>query len=303
MSNENSLKMIDKIMSDFISELGYSVADEMFLHVSSGKKLRSKLLLSIAGDSDNSLKICAIIELIHLASLLHDDVIDDADTRRGKPSINALFGTKDAVMLGDILYSKAFYELSKIGTQISSIISDAVVKLSIGELMDVRLGESFNDDSKKYMQMIYYKTAILIEATARCGAILAGYDENKFGLYGKNLGLAFQIIDDVLDITQDSIKLGKPSLNDYKEGKTTLPYIHLYENLNKDDKEILRSYHLKELDDNQKAWIKQKFTEFKSIEISIQNAKNLGKEAIEAISEYENEKLKEIIVSMIDREF
>ena len=107
------MEKIDLIMKNFIAELGYEPANAMFALINSGKKLRSKLLLKIAGESEQSLKICAIIELIHLASLLHDDVIDDANTRRGSPSINASFGTKNAVMLGDILYSKGFYELSK----------------------------------------------------------------------------------------------------------------------------------------------------------------------------------------------
>ena len=148
------MEKIDEIMKNFIDELGFAGASEMFGRISSGKKLRSKLVLKIAPQNEQTLRLCAIIELIHLASLLHDDVIDEATTRRGKASVNAIFGAKNAVMLGDILYSKGFYELSKLDPQIARIISDAVSKLSIGELMDVRLGENFNPNREKYMDMI-----------------------------------------------------------------------------------------------------------------------------------------------------
>lgn len=294
---------IDEIMSKFISELGYKEAFEMFLKISSGKKLRSKLLLKIAGESEISLKLCAIIELIHLASLLHDDVIDEANIRRGKPSINALFGSKNSVMLGDILYSKAYFELTKFDPSIAAIISDAVSKLSIGEMMDVKMAENFNENEQEYLKMIYYKTAVLIEATAICGAKLAGKDSEKFGIYGKNLGLAFQIVDDILDITQDEKTLGKPALNDFVEGKTTLPYIYLYKSLDEAGKTKLRSLWAKKLNADEISWLKEKFDKTDSLSKAISEAKRLGAEAIEAIREYKNAELEGIIKSMIDREF
>ncbi|MCD8212547.1 MAG: polyprenyl synthetase family protein [Campylobacter sp.] len=294
---------IDNLMINFIKELGYERALEMFSRVSSGKKLRSKLLVKIAGENEQSLTLCAIIELIHLASLLHDDVIDDANTRRGKPSINALFGVKNSIMLGDIFYSKGFFELAKFPVNIARTVSDAVSKLSIGELMDVDLGEKFNDDKQKYMNMIYYKTAVLIEATAACGAILVGFDEAKFRTYGKNLGLAFQIIDDVLDITQSGDILGKPAMNDYKEGKTTLPYLYLYEALDGNGKKLLKSLHAKELSEEQSLWLRENFAKFGCIQKAIGEAKKLCDEAICAVSEYKNKELENIIKSVIDREF
>ena len=298
-----NLEKIDFFMREFIAEFGCDEALKMFDELSSGKKLRSKLLLNIAGINENSLKLCAIIELIQAASLLHDDVIDESDTRRGKPSINATYGSKNAVMLGDILYSKAFFELTKFDKFIAGCISESVAKLSVGELIDVKMGESFNDDEKKYLNMIYLKTAALIESSAMSGAFLAGLDTNKFGEYGKNLGIAFQIIDDILDITQDSIKLGKPALNDFKEGKTTLPYIYLYENLQVNDKEKLKSLFKKELNSQESAWIKAKFGEFKIIEKCVNLAKNYGEKALQSVSEFENEKLNEIVLNMINREF
>ena len=297
------MEKIDLIMKNFIAELGYEPANVMFARINSGKKLRSKLLLKIAGESEQSLKICAIIELIHLASLLHDDVIDDAGTRRGSPSINASFGAKNAVMLGDILYSKGFYELSKFPHEIAGEISGAVSKLSVGEMMDVDLSAKFNEDKSAYETMIYYKTAVLIEAAAAVGAILAGLDARNFKIYGKNLGLAFQIIDDILDVTQDAATLGKPNFSDFKEGKTTLPYIYLYESLNEADKEELKSLFKKDLSEAEQGWVKAKMNEKGAIKKSIEAAKNLGEQAIKSVEKFNVDGLESIVKSMIDREF
>jgi len=297
------MEKIDLIMKNFIAELGYEPANAMFAQINSGKKLRSKLLLKIAGQSEQSLKICAIIELIHLASLLHDDVIDDAGTRRGSPSINASFGAKNAVMLGDILYSKGFYELSKFSHEIAGEISGAVSKLSIGEMMDVDLSAKFNEDKSAYETMIYYKTAVLIEAAAAVGAMLAGLDARNFKIYGKNLGLAFQIIDDILDVTQDAATLGKPNFSDFKEGKTTLPYIYLYESLNEADKEKLKSLFKKDLSEAERGWVRVKMNETGAIKKSIEAAKNLGEQAIKSVEKFNVDGLENIVKSMIDREF
>ncbi|HHP0338373.1 TPA: polyprenyl synthetase family protein [Campylobacter lari subsp. concheus] len=297
------MQKIDQYMHEFLSELNYKPILTMSSKLQGGKKLRSKLLLKIAGESDISYKICAIIELIHAASLLHDDVIDEAKLRRGVKSINAQFGAKNAIMLGDILYSKAFYELSLIDLKLAKIISNAVVMLSVGELMDVNLSETFNTDKKAYLQMIYNKTAILIEASARCGAILADLNEDDFAEYGKNLGLAFQIVDDILDIKGDEQTLGKPAMNDFKEGKTTLAYMYLYEKLNPQDQEILKSYYKKDLSVDELAWIKNKMQGYEIFNQVNQELNTYANNALKAIAKYNIKDLEDIIKSMIEREF
>ncbi len=297
------MNKIDSLIYDFICEFNYKPLISMFENINSGKKLRSKLLLEIAGENEKTLNLCAIIELIHMASLLHDDVIDQSDLRRGKPSINAVFGSKNAIMMGDILYSKGYFELCNFDKFIQKTISKAVSHLSLGELMDVKMSENFNHNKNEYMKMIYYKTAILIEATAICGAFLSGFNTEKFAIYGKNLGLAFQIIDDILDITQDSKTLGKPELSDFKDGKTTLPYIYLYDSLNLSNKEKLKSLFKKELIGDEVLWIKDMFKEYEIVEKCIREAKNLGAQALDSIKEYNNENLIHIVNNMIDREF
>ncbi len=296
------LEQVESLMYTYVSEVD-SYALTLYERVPKGKRLRAKLILKIAGDTPKAQKLAAVVELIHAASLLHDDVIDDAMTRRGTPSINATHDSKTAVMLGDILYSKAFFELNSFTPSIAQIISDAVTKLSAGELLDVEYSKSLQLDEEKYFDMIYKKTAVLIEATAAAAAELVGKNSEQFSLYGKNLGLAFQIIDDVLDITMDSEKLGKPALADFKEGKTTLPYIYLYETLDKNSIQQLNALYQKSLTSEEAVWLKVKMQESGAVLKSIQLAQTLGKEALSAISDEKNESLERVIKDMIDREF
>ena len=297
------LKAVERKIEQFIDELDDKNVKELYLKLPQGKRLRAKLILKIAGVNIMSIKTASIVEMIHLASLLHDDVIDDAFVRRKKPSINAMYGNKVAIMLGDILYSKGFFELNNISPVVSKIVSNAVISLSLGELNDVSLSDNFNLDRDKYIKMIYQKTASLMEASAGVGAYLANKRVDDYMLYGKNLGLAFQMIDDILDITSDSDTLGKPALHDFEEGKTTLPYIYLYDKLGEKDKQILKSLHKKVLDKNQELWIKDKMREFKIIEKSYAEAKVLVEEAIGLMSSKGENDLTNIAKAMIERDF
>jgi len=296
------LKLVEKKIQNYIEDLRDRRAKELYSNLPLGKRLRAKLILKIAGSTREAIDLAAIIEMIHVASLLHDDVIDDADTRRGVASINAIEGNKTAIMLGDILYSKAFFELTKFNQDISKVVSNAVTLLSIGEMMDVELTKSFNTEIDLYLDMIYKKTASLIEASAKSAAILANKDSNSYALYGKNLGLAFQIVDDILDIISDSKTLGKPSMNDFKEGKTTLPYIYLYNSLNEKDKKRLLLMFKKDLNEDEKAWIKNMMIKTNAIKRSREFAKRLGYKALEVIDK-ESIELKEIMKNLIDREY
>ena len=296
------LENVESLMQQYVADVD-TYAATLYEQVPRGKRLRAKLILKIAAESDSAQRLAAIVELIHAASLLHDDVIDDATTRRGTPSVNATHDSKTAVMLGDILYSRAFFELSTFPEYISRKISDAVTKLSAGELLDVEYSKALQLDEAKYFDMIYKKTAVLIEATAASAAFLAGKDTAAFGTYGKNLGLAFQIIDDVLDITSDSQKLGKPALADFKEGKTTLPYIYLFEVLNAEDRERLKGLYQKTLDADEANWLRQKMQESGAVMRAVSLAQSLGREALEAIAHERNSALEKVITDMIEREF
>ncbi len=268
--------------------------------IKKGKGIRGKLITIINPDAE---KLAAIVEGIHLASLLHDDVIDGADIRRGVKSINAKYGDFTAIMLGDIIYSTCFYDLVDFDKEVAKIISNAVRLLSEGELEDVRLSENINLDKDKYMQMIYKKTASLIEASCKASAYLRGYDKDKFALYGKNLGLAFQIVDDILDIIQDEKTLGKPAMHDYYEGKTTLPFIYLFEKVNNEEKDNLLKLYKKKLSNEERDWIKSLMRKYKIIDKCYLEAKGLIEEAKNSIKEYNLPKLEEIANKVIERKY
>ena len=297
------LSAVERKIEQFIAELNDKEVSGLYAQLPNGKRLRAKLILKIAGSNLSVVKTAAIVEMIHAASLLHDDVIDDAYSRRSKPSLNALYGNKTAIMLGDILYSKGFLELNNIGPDVAKVISNAVVQLSLGELKDVSLSKTFNLDKDVYLEMIYQKTASLMEASAGAAALLAGKSKDAYMTYGRNLGIAFQMIDDLLDITADAATLGKPALHDFEEGKTTLPYIYLYELLGSDEKEKLKSLHAKKLSTEEQLWIKMKMQEHHVIQKSYQEAKVLIEEAITLMNDKGESALSNIAMQMIERDF
>jgi octaprenyl-diphosphate synthase len=297
------LSAVERKIEQFVIELDDKEVSALYAKLPQGKRLRAKLILKIAGASLPVVKTAAVVEMIHAASLLHDDVIDDADTRRSQPSLNALYGNKTAIMLGDILYSKGFYELNNISAEVAKTVSNAVTQLSLGELKDVSLSGSFNLDREVYLEMIYQKTASLIEASAGAAALLAGKPKEIYMTYGRNLGIAFQMIDDLLDITSDAATLGKPALHDFTEGKTTLPYIYLYEALDDVEKSILASLHAKVLNQDEQQWILSRMKEHKIIERAYLEAKILIDEAIEIMNAQGEEALSGIAKEMIERDF
>jgi len=295
------MQRVELEIARLIKEIEYDEVTKLFAMLSGGKRLRAKLILKIAPNHEKAPLLAAIVELIHGASLLHDDVIDDSHTRRGVASVNATEGSKPAVMLGDILYSKAFTELLSFDKEIAKCVASSVTALSKGEMQDVKMADRFNSDEKKYLDMLYLKTATLIEAAATASALLAGKDAQKHAVYGRNLGLSFQIIDDILDITSDATTLGKPAMNDFVEGKCTLPYIYLYEALNEEDKKRLERSHAQKTEESETLWIKEKMKENESIEKSFLLAQKLSYEAMQAVED--DKELVSILETMIKRSY
>ncbi|SFV66881.1 Octaprenyl diphosphate synthase / Dimethylallyltransferase / (2E,6E)-farnesyl diphosphate synthase / Geranylgeranyl pyrophosphate synthetase [hydrothermal vent metagenome] len=295
------MQRVEAELERLIDEIDYDEVTRLFNKLSGGKRLRAKLILKIAKEAKDAPLLAAIVELIHAASLLHDDVIDDADTRRGVASVNATDGSKTAVMLGDILYSKAFTELVNFDKDVAQTIASSVTALSKGEMMDVKMAEAFNTDEAAYLDMLYLKTATLIEAAAKAAALLVGKDADSHALYGRNLGLSFQIIDDILDITADEATLGKPAMNDFVEGKCTLPYIYLYEALSAGEKERLVQAHAKRVDADESAWIKAKMDEHQTVAKSFALAQKLSHEAQAVLKD--DAELVGILETMIQRSY
>lgn len=297
------LEAVERKIEQFIADLQDADARMLLGRLPAGKRLRARLILTIAGNDLRAVKTAAIVEMIHAASLLHDDVLDDAYVRRGQPSINAAFDNKTAIMFGDVLYSKGFYELNAIDRDVAKVVSEAVVRLSLGERRDILLAERFNPDREAYLDMIDLKTAALIQASAEAAALLAGKDRTIYRTYGRNLGIAFQMIDDLLDITQDAETLGKPALHDFVEGKTTLPYIDLYDALDETDRAHLVALHARPLNQADQNWIRSRMEEHQTILRCQREARALIEEAIALMQQAGERSLEAIARSMIERSF
>ena len=202
---------------------------------SGGKRLRPMLVLLAARaagyQGERHIDLAAVIEFIHTATLLHDDVVDESALRRGQATANAQFGNAASVLVGDFLYSRAFQMMVACDNpRIMEVMADATNVIAEGEVLQLMNIGNLDLDEAGYFQVIQYKTAQLFEAGARLGAILAGLpaaQEQALADYGRGLGVAFQIIDDVLDYSGDLTDIGKNLGDDLAEGKLTLPLLYV----------------------------------------------------------------------------
>jgi geranylgeranyl diphosphate synthase type I len=222
-----------------------------------GKKIRPSLVVlsceAVGGKSEDSIKTAASMELIHTFSLIHDDIMDKDEMRRGKPSVHMLWGEPMAILAGDTLFSKAFEIILE--TDITNLppqrvvyalktVVDSCIKICEGQALDIGFEGKLDVKEDEYLTMIYKKTAALIAAAAKAGAILGGgTDEQIEALceYGRLIGMAFQIQDDYLDVVSDAEDIGKPVGSDIIEGKMTLMVVHALSNASKEDKNRLIS--------------------------------------------------------------
>lgn len=206
-----------------------------YIIASGGKRLRPALVLLSAGALDyqgiHHYELAAVVEFIHTATLLHDDVVDESSLRRGRETANALFGNAASVLVGDFLYSRAFQMMVGVGQmRVMDVLSDATNIIAEGEVLQLMNCNDADISEDDYLQVIRYKTAKLFEAAVRLGAILGGADaatEEAMAHYGMHLGTAFQLIDDVLDYSGDHTEIGKNVGDDLAEGKPTLPLLYL----------------------------------------------------------------------------
>lgn len=215
---------------------------------SGGKRLRPMLVLlsaqafGYAGQYQHNL--AAVVEFIHTATLLHDDVVDESELRRGRETANAMFGNAASVLVGDFLYSRAFQMMVEVGEmRVMQTLADATNVIAEGEVLQLLNCNDADVDIPSYMRVIHYKTAKLFEAAMRLGAILgkaSAADEEAAAKYGMHLGTAFQLIDDVLDYSADEAQTGKHLGDDLAEGKPTLPLIFAMQNGTPEQAAIVR---------------------------------------------------------------
>jgi octaprenyl-diphosphate synthase len=210
-----------------------------YLRASGGKRVRPALTLlstrAAGGDAarPNVIRMATVMEFLHTATLVHDDIIDNAETRRNRPSINSRFGNQTAVLMGDWLYMSAFEtSLQERSLQVLDILTAVTRKMTEGELLQLTLAGRADVAEEQYFDILRRKTAYLFSACCEIGAILGGCDGDERGAlrdYGMSLGMAFQLVDDLLDFTSDEGALGKAAGVDLLEGKVTLPLIYLLE--------------------------------------------------------------------------
>ncbi len=208
-----------------------------YLRASGGKRVRPALTLlsnyAVGGDggSYNSIRMAAVMEFLHTATLVHDDIIDNAETRRNRPTVNARFGNQTAVLMGDWLYMSAFEtSLAERSLAILDVLTAVTRKMTEGELVQLTLLDRTDISEEQYLDVLQRKTAYLFSACCDVGAILGGASHQQRAAlrdYGMNLGIAFQLIDDLLDFTANGQTLGKAAGVDLLEGKLTLPLIYL----------------------------------------------------------------------------
>jgi octaprenyl-diphosphate synthase len=203
-----------------------------------GKRLRPALVLLSAGafgyTGTDHLKLAAVVEFIHTATLLHDDVVDESSLRRGQATSNAVFGNAASVLVGDFVYSRAFQMMVDVGNmRVMQVLADATNVIAEGEVLQLMNCHDADVDEAGYLQVIRCKTAKLFEAATRLGAVITSAgerDEHAMAAYGMHLGTAFQLIDDVLDYSGSAAEMGKNIGDDLAEGKPTLPLIYAMRN-------------------------------------------------------------------------
>lgn len=220
---------------------------EYIIH-SGGKRLRPALVL-MAGDLAGGVQaghhqLAAIVEFIHTATLLHDDVVDASELRRGKSTANHVYGNPASVLVGDFLYSRAFQMMVRLqNMRVMDILADATNVISEGEVLQLLNVRNIGVTEQEYLQVIHFKTAKLFEAATCLAAVHSGLGEAQeegLACYGRHLGTAFQLIDDVLDLTGDSVKIGKTLGNDLAEGKVTLPMLYAIQHAPAADADIVK---------------------------------------------------------------
>ncbi len=233
---QKELKEVEKELLKEVSSAN-SLSSEVSRYVfkSGGKRLRPALLLLSAKhynyNGRATIELAAAIELIHTASLLHDDVLDEATLRRGTASVNSVWGNRISILVGDFLFAKASAILSRYTEfEVTRMVSNTMLKMVEGELLQMSKNKNHGTTEEDYIEIIDKKTADLISIACRIGASLAGAKEadiQSLSNFGKYFGTAFQIIDDTLDYTSTEDEFGKAIGNDLKEGKLTLPLIHV----------------------------------------------------------------------------
>ncbi|UCF04089.1 MAG: polyprenyl synthetase family protein [bacterium] len=274
-----------------------------------GKRLRPILLLLCSGMTgeitDDSIKAAAMVELLHTATLVHDDVIDESDMRRGGLSVNAAWGNKVSILIGDLFFSRVLYRLSQIkNPEVTCLMSMTIKRICEGELIQLRNGHDHAIiDEKVYFSLIAKKTASLLAAACEIGALSANSsngsrDRENLKSFGERLGIAFQIKDDLMDLTGTQDKLGKPIAKDIIENTVTLPILYGLAHSNNGDHERIRAIIENGIGEDDLDTICRFAEESGGIEYAEQKAKQYTDMALSRLHDYEDSQYKRSLIRL-----
>ena len=279
------------------------------LIASGGKRLRPMLTLATARmcgyDGMRHAELAPCVEFIHSATLLHDDVVDESDLRRGLETANALWGNKASVLVGDFLFSRSFELMTADGSlEVLKILSNASSVIAEGEVLQLTTANNMDTTEDSYMQVIVAKTAALFAAACEIGAVIPGKgraEQEALKSYGKNLGIVFQLIDDVLDFSAEQEKLGKSVGDDFREGKVTLPIVLAYRRGDEAERTFWRRT-IEELDqkDGDLARALELLTKHNALHDTVERARHYGAMAKDALAIFPNDDYRQALIDTVD---
>ena len=270
-----------------------------------GKRIRPALVLLMANAhgycGTHHHELAAVVEFIHTATLLHDDVVDESSMRRGRKTANALFGNAASVLVGDFVYSRAFQMMVSVGNmRVMQILADATNVIAEGEVLQLLNMHDPDVTEERYLQVIQSKTAKLFEAATQLGALIAGAPDNAVeaaATYGRSLGTAFQLIDDVLDYSGNATDIGKNVGDDLREGKPTLPLIYLMQHGTDEQRQFVRTC-IKNGDEQHFAEILKAITNSGALDYTRHQAEKAARHATNAISSLPNSQFKDSLIKL-----
>ncbi len=304
--SDDMQKVNEKILAQLNSDVALINQLGFYIIHSGGKRIRPMIATlaakALGYQGEQHITCAAFIEFIHTATLLHDDVVDESELRRGNPTANAEFGNAASVLVGDFIYTRSFQLMTQLNSlKILQVMSEATNVIAEGEVQQLMNVRDPDTTEENYMRVIYSKTARLFEVSTQTAAIVAGANEMQEKAlqdYGRYLGTAFQLVDDVLDYSANAAELGKNIGDDLAEGKPTLPLLHAMRSGNAEQVQLIRDTieqggNLEALDD-----ILVIMTQYKSLDYAMQRAKEEAKKAVDAIRILPESAYKNALISL-----
>lgn len=318
---DTALEKLQALVKDDMAKVNQTIIHKMqspvalipqlagHLIASGGKRLRPMLTLAASKlcdyEGERHVELAACVEFIHSATLLHDDVVDESDLRRGQDTANALWGNKASVLVGDFLFSRSFELMVADGSlQVLAILSNASSVIAEGEVLQLITANDMDTTEDSYMDVIVAKTAALFAAACEIGAVIPGrpsVEAEALQSYGRNLGIVFQLIDDVLDFSAEQEKLGKSVGDDFREGKVTLPLVLAFRRGSEEERDFWRRT-IEELDqkDGDLEHAIALMNKHNALSDSIERARHYGSIAKDALAIFPDNEIRKALIGIVD---